>query len=281
MRLRPWLWDSVGVVAGRVCGTGVAGAALCGLAALAGPGEVAGQSLRGGLRPMQAQNHQAHLHDYTQLRDASHVQRFIELKLLVPLKGNRDYRLHQVSFPVARPEVRMFVQRLASQYRNSCGEQLVVTSLTRPLSHQPSNSSELSVHPMGMAVDLRRSNNRACRQWLERVLLDLEGQGSIEATRERYPPHYHIAVYPRQYASYVASLEARRAREAEEAVAEEPRVAAAGDAQGPGSYRVRSGDSLWRIARIHGTTVDELKSANNLRGSVIYAGQLLHLPSGS
>ena len=29
------------------------------------------------------------------------------------------------------------------------------------------------------------------------------------------------------------------------------------------------------------TTVDELKSANNLRGSVIYAGQLLHLPSGS
>ena len=281
MRLRPVVRDSARAMAARVLGTCVFAGVLCGLAPLAGSGEAAAQSLSGGERAMQAQNRQAQLHDYTKLRDPSHVQRFVELKLLVPLKGNRDYRLHDVSFPVARPEVRMFVQRLANQYRIACGEQLVVTSLTRPVSHQPSHSHRLSVHPMGMAVDLRRSNVRACRQWLERVLLDLEKQGSIEATRERRPPHYHIAVYPRQYASYVASLESRRLeQEPQEVVAEEAGEAGATSAS-PSSYRVRSGDSLWRIARNHGITVAELKSANNLRGSVIYAGQVLQLPSGS
>ena len=44
-------------------------------------------------------------------------------------------------------------------------------------------------------------------------------------------------------------------------------------------YRVRNGDSLWNIAKAHGTTVDRLKQENNLRGSRIYAGQLLKVPS--
>nr|NIU72356.1 LysM peptidoglycan-binding domain-containing protein [Gammaproteobacteria bacterium] len=48
---------------------------------------------------------------------------------------------------------------------------------------------------------------------------------------------------------------------------------------GPLEYRVRSGDSLWGIAERHGTTVEQLKSANELRGSRIYAGQLLTVPT--
>src|ERR1700730_706468 len=47
-----------------------------------------------------------------------------------------------------------------------------------------------------MAVDLRRSDRRACRQWLESTLLALEGEGMVEATREHWPPHYHVAVFP-------------------------------------------------------------------------------------
>lgn len=43
-------------------------------------------------------------------------------------------------------------------------------------------------------------------------------------------------------------------------------------------YRVRNGDSLWDIAQAHGTTVDRLKEENNLRGSKIFAGQLLKVP---
>jgi LysM repeat protein len=42
---------------------------------------------------------------------------------------------------------------------------------------------------------------------------------------------------------------------------------------------VREGDSLWTIARRHGTTVPKLKAANDIRGSRIYAGQLLTVPT--
>jgi hypothetical protein len=116
-----------------------------------------------------------------------------------------------------------------------------------------------------MAIDIRRSNSRACRSWIESVLLSLEASGVLEATREYSPPHYHIAVYPQPYARYVEALTTRRA---------ETRMASSGVLE----YRVRIGDSLWEIARSHGTTVNELKAENNLRGSRIYAGQLLKVP---
>jgi len=44
-----------------------------------------------------------------------------------------------------------------------------------------------------------------------------------------------------------------------------------------GSYTVKSGDTLSRIASAHGTTVSALKSANNLSGDTIYVGQTLTL----
>lgn len=240
-------------------------------------GDLASQSLAGGRRVMQEQYAKAEEYDYTPLRDAAHVNRFVELGLLVPLAGNANYAIDdEVSYPYARPEVKLFVERLSRQYRNACGEQLVVTSLTRSLDRQPPNSSRYSVHPRGMAVDLRRSNSRACRAWLEDVLLHLEGRGALDATRERRPPHYHIAVYTHDYAAYV-----NRLRQAGERVADTRSAEALLPANPPQPevirYRVRSGDSLWEIARTYGTTVDRLKSANNLRGSRIYAGQLLQV----
>ncbi len=78
---------------------------------------------------------------------------------LVQVRANRDFDLHGVSYPFARPETRTFTLRLANQYRLACGEKLVVTSLTRPLSRQPRNASSRSVHPTGMALDVRRSNH--------------------------------------------------------------------------------------------------------------------------
>ena len=44
---------------------------------------------------------------------------------------------------------------------------------------------------------------------------------------------------------------------------------------------VESGDSLWAIARRHGCSVDALKQANDLSGSMIYAGQTLVVPKCS
>lgn len=228
------------------------------------------QTLRGSSGSLDRQNRVARQHDFTYLRTSSHVERFVGAGYLVRIRSNRDYRLHNVSFPYARPEVATFVARLGQQYRAACGEQLVVTSLTRPRSRQPRNASSRSVHPTGMAVDLRRSNVHACRSWLERTLVYLEGAGVLEATRERRPPHYHVALFPQQYAAYVEGLTRRRTVVASQ-VAEETEAELA--------YRVRSGDSLWTIARRHGTTVEELKSANELRGSRIYAGQVLHVPA--
>jgi nucleoid-associated protein YgaU len=114
-----------------------------------------------------------------------------------------------------------------------------------------------------MAVDIRRSSNRYCREWLEDLLLYLEGQGVIEAVRERRPPHYHVAVFPKKYEAYVESLPEDAARLA--------------SGSGDSRYRVRNGDSLWTIARNHGLTVQEIRRANDLRGSRIYPGQLLNL----
>jgi len=48
---------------------------------------------------------------------------------------------------------------------------------------------------------------------------------------------------------------------------------------GSGYYRVRSGDSLSRIARRYGTTVSRLKQLNNLRGDRVYIGQKLRVSS--
>lgn len=53
-------------------------------------------------------------------------------------------------------------------------------------------------------------------------------------------------------------------------------------AHAPSVLTVRPGDTLWDLARTHGTTVSELKRLNDLPGNgTIYAGDTLRLPGGS
>ena len=255
--------------------------AVIALATLASAVPAQAQSLRGSRASVVRQNSVAKSHDYTFLRTSGDVSRFVDRGYLVPVTGNSNYELANVSFPYARPQVRTFVQRLAAQYRAACGEKLVVTSLTRPQSRQPRNASRQSVHPTGMAIDLRVSDRRSCREWLEETLLSLERGGILDATRERRPPHYHIALYPNQYDAYVTRVASAPAPQTQDAT----RVSQAQEQQLAQSvsdtmrYRVRSGDSLWEIARSHGTTVNHLREINNLRSSRIYAGQVIEIPA--
>ena len=43
-------------------------------------------------------------------------------------------------------------------------------------------------------------------------------------------------------------------------------------------YQVKSGDTLWNIARKYGLSVNELKEANNLTSNALSIGQLLYIP---
>jgi Family of unknown function (DUF5715) len=168
------------------------------LALLTAPPPLTAQSLYGSHEAMLRQNLVAQEHDYPFLRTTQEVMQAVSGGELVAVEDTDDLQLavDRVSFPYARTQVKSFLEQLSQAYHAACGERLVVTSLTRPLSRQPWNASPISVHPTGMAVDLRRSDRRACLQWLESTLLALEGEGMIEATREHWPPHYHVAVYP-------------------------------------------------------------------------------------
>ena len=256
----------------------VGGAGIVLLMLLTAP--AAAQSLRGSRASLDRQNHAARDHDFTYLTTSAKVRQFVDRGYLVRVEPSRDVELHGVSYPYARPEVELFIRRLGSQYRSACGERLVVTSLTRPISKQPPNASQRSVHPTGMALDLRYSRSARCRKWIEGVLLSLEKTGVVEATKERFPPHYHVAVFPRQYLAYVDGAERRQGTRVAAAPAGTPSATQRAPAiSGGAAYRVRSGDSLWAIARAHGTTVDQLRAMNNLRSSRIQAGQVLEVPA--
>lgn len=215
------------------------------------------ESLRGSRRAMDEQVRVARAHDYTYIRDVAQLRRFVDRGWLMRVSDGRNHRLAGVSFPYARPEVVLFIERLSAQYRNACGERLVVTSLTRPKTHQPPNASSRSVHPTGMALDLRRSRLSKCRRWLERNLMTLERRSVLEATYERRPPHYHVALFPNQYQAYVEAKLASRGR----------------------THRVRRGETLWSVARRYGTTVSALRRENGIRSDRLVAGQSLKLPN--
>lgn len=241
------------------------------------PGEALAQSLRGSPSSLDRQVAQADAHGYTYMRSAADVSRFFAAGLLVRLKGNDDYELKDVSFPYARPEVKLFVERLSSQFRAACGERLVITSLTRPSQNQPRNASARSVHPTGMALDIRRHDTPACRQWLERVLLSLERSAVLEVTLEKRPPHYHLALFPQPYADYVASLPASTAASSAKAAT----TTSGENFRDLLAYTVRRKDTLWRIAQNHGSTPEAIRAANGLRSTTIHPGQVLKIPVGA
>lgn len=242
---------------------------LVAAAALAFPfGSAASQSLRGSHASVERMHRQAVRHRLTFYQTPAGVRRAAARGVLVRLTGNANYLLGAVGYPYVRASTRTFVTRLGAQYRRTCGAPLVVTGATRPATRQPWNASDISVHPTGMAVDLRKPTNTRCRSWLRKTLLSLERAGVIEATEEFGPPHFHVAVYPTPYTQYVRRATTRT-------------TVARGASHHAPTYRVRTGDTLWEISRRYDTTVDDLIDANDLDDADIRPGQTLVVPGGS
>ena len=137
--------------------------------------------------------------DYSFLRTPKQVQALATSGALVQVTETEHLALSKVSYPFARPEVRDFIERFATRYHEATGTRLIITSLTRPSALQPKNAHKLSVHPAGMAVDLRVPTDSAARAVLEKSLLAWKRAGALDVTREHSPPHYHVAVFAEKY----------------------------------------------------------------------------------
>jgi hypothetical protein len=245
---------------------------LAAAGALAGRANVViGQSLRGSSASVERMYDEAVREQLSFYESSAGVRQAVAHGDLVPLTPSGDIELHSVAFPYVLPATKTFVERLSEEYARKCGEPLVVTSAVRPESRQPANSSTRSVHPTGMAVDLRRPET-SCLTWLRRTLLSLEGDGLIEATEEHRPAHFHVAVFGDAYMRFVASTDGATSTADGAVQAGHPRE------HSPTTYRVRVGDSLWSIAQRHDTTVPELMKANRLERTRITPGQVLVIP---
>lgn len=220
------------------------------------------QTLRGSPGTVQRTYLRAVRNDLTFFRSARSVRSAAREGDLVRLTPTRDLAMAGVSYPYTLASTRLFLSRLARQYRAECGERLVVTSLTRPRSYRLANSVEKSVHPAGMAVDLRKPSRPRCAAWLRSTLLSVEGKGAIDATEEFRPPHFHVAVFSSAYPRYVRGMAGGRR--------------AAAPAR---TYEVRRGDTLWTIARRTGVPLERLKSANRVSAKALQPGQTLRIPT--
>lgn len=239
------------------------------------PSVASAQSLRGSQASIDRMYRHARAERLRFYETPRGVRRATGAGALVPLGADANFTLASVGYPVARPATRTFVDRFGAEYRARCGERLVVTSATRPATRQPPNSTPHSVHPTGMAVDLRKPRGGACLRWMRHTLLQLEGAGLIEVTEEFAPPHFHVAVYPTPYTRYVLARTPAPARAvtilASNPIAPHRRR----------HYRVHRGDTLWGIARAHHLTVARLVTANHLDGARLRPGQALVIPRGA
>lgn len=180
---------------------------VAGILAITGPVPAVPVSLSGSPQSMLRQ-HTVALHSgYEFVRTPRELREALEAGDLVRVGGNENFALKSSAEGVTRPEVVHFIERFSAGYRGACGERLVVTSLTRPLSRQPRNAHPLSVHPAGMAMDLRVPRTPRCRKWFEDTLLDLERRGVLDVTRERNPAHYHVALFPEPYLAHLGLKE--------------------------------------------------------------------------
>ncbi len=79
----------------------------------------------------------------------------------------------------------------------------------------------------------------------------------------------------------ISSLQAQQIKELESAlrnIASALQTKTGVEKSASGEYRVKAGDSLEKIAKEHGTTIEAIRRENSLTKDTIYPGQKLHIP---
>ena len=236
------------------------------------------QSLRGSKASVELMYTAAHSHDLAFLQTPDDVYAAAASGALVMLSITEDLTLDKVAFPFVLPNTKRFADSLAAVYHAACGERLEVTSGARPIDEQPRNASPESVHPTGMAVDFHKPAGK-CLPWLRTNLLALEGRHVIEATEEKHPAHFHVAVLRqlREPPIRLLASSARRAGVGGKLGAVSGDVGLPSTGAAMQTYRVRTGDNLWTIAERHNTTAPDLQTLNHLHTARIRVGEELQL----
>lgn len=254
-------------------------------------GQAEPQSLHGSKASVEKMYDFAQRYRYPFYLTPTNVDAAVAAGRLVPLAGDSTYELTRgVGFSYSTREARQFVTAFAPQYLYACGVPLTVTSAARPLSRQPHNANQHSVHPTGIAVDLRRPPAGPCLTWVRNSLAELERRGIVEATEEHHPVHLHVAVLaapgsrvvlPNLTLGMVAAARVP-APSTVTSVTSVTSVAAGevslptGDAR---QYVVRQGDTLYDIAMRMGVSLQALKGANGRTGNrLLKPGATLAVP---
>ncbi|MAD60502.1 MAG: hypothetical protein CMH49_03170 [Myxococcales bacterium] len=250
----------------------------------------ASASLRGSSRSVDRQVIAARRSGLKRYKSRQQVLRAIRKGHLKRVRPKHYLQLSNVSYPYAHPKLHSLLNRLGRLYYKHCRSPLVITSLTRPINEQPRNGSKRSVHPAGIAADLRVPPY-ACRKWLRNTLLSWETQGFIEATREKRPPHFHIVIIPhRLNTTRLAQLKAtqqqgRKKRSKSSRYTKNKHANRYAKRRGQKTsrmtktYRVRRGDSIWRLSRRWHVSEKAIKRINGLKSSHIELGQVLKIPN--
>jgi LysM repeat protein len=237
---------------------------------------LAGQSLRGSRASVERMYARAVSTDLDFFRSKTSLAEAVREGELRLIPTTLDVALEDVSYPYLLPRALDVTLALAARYRAACGERLIVTSATRPRNEQPRNASPKSVHPTGMAVDFRRPTGK-CLTWLRAELLRMEQARTIEATEERRPPHFHVAVLrPAPSTTVVADRTAAAPVPSKSSTTTSSGEVAAAEPVAR-TYVVRPGDTLSEIAKQFGTTTKRLQTLNKISGTRIKVGQKLRV----
>ena len=111
----------------------------------------------------------------------------------VPFEG--PYLLVLAKRPYALPSTVAFVTQMSVAYNAAgCGK-LVVRDALRLTTERPKNGSIHSVHPAGMAIDIRVKYIKSeCADWLRSYFRLKEAAGKVDGTHELEPEHLHVVV---------------------------------------------------------------------------------------